>query len=101
VCQVLLVLQQAVPSQALDFLVVTTPIPTTPQPAMSYQELVYLFSNTYWVHMLGFVIVTFILYKGVIHFLQVGPNSINNSVTTTDIVIQIVCGQTSVYVKLL
>jgi len=101
VCQVLLLLQQAVPSQAIDFLVLTTPIPTTPQTAMSYQEFVSLFSNTYWLHMLGFVIVMIVIYKGVLYFLRAGPNPINSRITSTDIVLQIVCGQTSVYVKLL
>jgi len=68
---------------------------------MSYQEFVPLFSNTYWVHMLGFVIVLFAIYKGILYFLQTGPHSINTNITTTDIVLQIVCGHTSVYVELL
>jgi len=97
----LILLHQMLPSEARDFLVLTTPLPTTPQPGMSYHDYVSSFSNTYWVHLLGFVIIMFILYKCVFHILHIGINTISDSITSTDMIIQIVGSRTSVYVKIM
>jgi len=46
VCRLVLLLQQTVPSEARDFLVLTTPLLTTPAPGRSYHEYVSSFSLT-------------------------------------------------------
>jgi len=99
----LLVLQAASPHpvNALGGLVLTTTLPVTNVPAMTYHEVVIKFGAGYWVHVVMIEILILVLYKGANRLRTYWPSEINNGNSMSQLLLQLRSGLDSVYVTLL